>query len=124
MIGSDGFYYVCLINADTMEEIADPIYGEYFSMEDNVLLIDHMDMYDLNGNLLFTVDEDKKGEEISDRTLQVIYTEREKEIMYGESEYVEVDKADYFDLKWKKLFSYSDIDISNSKMIVMQTTEE
>ena len=124
MIGSDGFYYVCLINADTMEEIADPIYGEYFSMEDNVLLIDHMDMYDLNGNLLFTVDEDKKGEEISDRTLQVIYTEREKEIMYGESEYVEVDKADYFDLKGKKLFSYSDIDISNSKMIVMQTTEE
>ena len=124
MIGSDGFYYVCLINADTMEEIADPIYGEYFSMEDNVLLIDHMDMYDLNGNLLFTVDEDKKGEEISDRTLQVSYTEREEETMYGESEYVEVDKADYFDLKGKKLFSYSDIDISNSKMIVMQTTEE
>ena len=87
-------------------------------------MIDHMDMYDLNGNLLFTVDEDKKGEEISDRTLQVSYTEREEETMYGESEYVEVDKADYFDLKGKKLFSYSDIDISNSKMIVMQTTEE
>ncbi len=124
MIGADNHYYVCLINADTMEEITDPIYGENFSMEDQALLIDYTELYDLSGNLLLTVEEDKKGEGISNGTLQVTYTEREQETMYGESEYVEVDKADYFDVKGKKLFSDSDIDLSNSKMITAQDEEE
>ena len=49
MYGEDNQFYVCLINADTMKEIADPIAGESFSMEDKTLLIDQKELYDLSG---------------------------------------------------------------------------
>lgn len=60
MYGEDNQFYVCLINADTMKEIADPIAGESFSMEDKTLLIDQKELYDLSGNLLYTVEDGKK----------------------------------------------------------------
>lgn len=41
--------------------------------------------------------------------------------MDGESEYVEVDKTDYCDLKGKKLFS--EMDTADSKM-VLEPSEE
>lgn len=104
MYGEDNQFYVCLINADTMKEIADPIAGESFSMEDKTLLIDQKELYDLSGNLLYTVEDGKKGELVSDGILQVTYSEEEKETVDGESEYVEVDKTDYYDLKGKSYF--------------------
>ena len=112
---------LCLINADTMKEIADPIAGESFSMEDKTLLIDQKELYDLSGNLLYTVEDGKKGELVSDGILQVTYSEEEKETVDGESEYVEVDKTDYYDLKGKKLFS--EMDTADSKM-VLEPSEE
>ena len=115
MYGEDNQFYVCLINADTMKEIADPIAGESFSMEDKTLLIDQKELYDLSGNLLYTVEDGKKGELVSDGILQVTYSEEEKETVDGESEYVEVDKTDYYDLKGKKLFS--EMDTADSKMV-------
>ena len=121
MYGEDNQFYVCLINADTMKEIADPIAGESFSMEDKTLLIDQKELYDLSGNLLYTVEDGKKGELVSDGILQVTYSEEEKETVDGESEYVEVDKTDYYDLKGKKLFS--EMDTADSKM-VLEPSEE
>ena len=75
----------------------------------------------LSGNLLYTVEDGKKGELVSDGILQVTYSEEEKETVDGESEYVEVDKTDYYDLKGKKLFS--EMDTADSKM-VLEPSEE
>lgn len=80
------------------------------------LLIDQKELYDLSGNLLYTVEDGKKGERVSDGILQVTYSEEEKETVDGESEYVEVDKTDYYDLKGKKLFS--EMDTADSKMVL------
>lgn len=90
-------------------------------MEDKTLLIDQKELYDLSGNLLYTVEDGKKGELVSDGILQVTYSEEEKETVDGESEYVEVDKTDYYDLKGKKLFS--EMDTADSKM-VLEPSEE
>ena len=82
---------------------------------------DQKELYDLSGNLLYTVEDGKKGELVSDGILQVTYSEEEKETVDGESEYVEVDKTDYYDLKGKKLFS--EMDTADSKM-VLEPSEE
>ena len=69
----------------------------------------------------YTVEDGKKGALVSDGILQVTYSEEEKETVDGESEYVEVDKTDYYDLKGKKLFS--EMDTADSKM-VLEPSEE
>ena len=78
MIGADGRWYVGLVNADTFEEIGDPIEVDDFALEKNVLLVkneyeygEETELYDLENNLLISLDENESVKAIGENVLLI-----------------------------------------------------
>ena len=88
MEGADGRWYVCLVNADTFEEIGNPVKATDFVLEDKVMLVKHeydydeeFELYDLRNNLLLSLDENETVKDMG-KNILLIETENDDETYY------------------------------------------
>lgn len=86
--GADGKWYVCLVNADTLEEIGDPIEADDFVLKNKVLLVkneydyeEKTGIYDLQNNLLLSLNENETVKDIG-KNILLIQTEDDYEESY------------------------------------------
>ena len=108
MKGADGNDYVGMINANTMEEIGNSIElvgdDEGFWMKNGVLLVNGKDLYDLDHNFLWTVDENATVKDIGQDTILLVND--------GEEE------TGFYYRKFDGTRLFSEVNTSGSKMLI------
>ena len=111
MEGADEKGYVCLINADTLKEIGEPIEADDFVLKNKVLLVKKEDeyeekteLYDVRGRLVLALDENETIKDIGKNVL-IIETEDDYEETY---KFIRFDGTSMFNA----------IDISQAKKLM------
>lgn len=111
MEGADERWYICLVNADTFEEIGDPIETDDFVLKNKVLLVKKEDeyeekteLYDVQGKLLLTLDENETIKDIGKNVL----------VIEAEDDYEETYKFTRFN----RTLMFNAIDISQAKKLM------